>query len=123
MTTRQILNASDARFVPDDRYGEPVDGMWWCNISYDTATGLGSFLLRMDPGTSSKPHEHMDYEEFFVIDGELVDNDGAVFRTGDFVSFRPGSKHWSTTDQGCTLAVFLRQANRRLNDEERRNLE
>jgi len=114
MTRRQIVQPATAEFVPDDRYGEPVDGMTWSNISYDKATGTGSFLLRMAPGMSSRPHEHMDFEEFFVIDGELIDDDGAVFRTGDFVSFAPGTKHWSTTNEGCTLAVFLRRPNRRL---------
>jgi anti-sigma factor ChrR (cupin superfamily) len=114
MIRRQIIHAATAAYVPDERYGEPVAGMNWCNVSYDRDTGLGSFLLRMDPGTRSRPHEHVDFEEFFVIDGALIDDDGAVFRTGDFVSFCPGSKHWSTTEEGCTLAVFLRRPNRRL---------
>lgn len=114
MTKRRIFHAATAAYVPDDRYGEPTAGMTWCNISYDVDTGLGCFLLRMAPGSRSRPHEHVDFEEFFVIEGELVDDDGKVFTTGDFVSFAPGSKHWSTTEQGCTLAVFLREPNRRL---------
>ena len=114
MIRRQIVDAATAAYVPDERYGEPVAGMNWCNISYDQETGTGSFLLRMEPGTSSRPHEHVDFEEFFVIDGELIDDDGKIFRAGNFVSFRPGFKHWSTTKEGCTLAVFLRQPNRRL---------
>ena len=114
MTRRLIANAKDAKFVPDMRYGAPVEGMTWCNVSYDSETGMGSFLLRMAPGTTSRPHEHMGIEEFFVVSGELVDCDGTVFRGGDFVSFGAGTKHWSTTKQGCDLVVFLRQPNRRL---------
>lgn len=114
MTRRQIVNAATAAYVPDERYGEPIAGMTWSNISYDLETGCGSFLLRMEPGTSSRPHEHVDFEEFFVIEGELTDDDGEVFRSGDFVSFKPGTIHWSTTQQGCTLVVFLRRPNRRL---------
>jgi len=114
MDRRRIVNAAAAAFVPDLRYGAPVEGMSWCNVSYDADTGMGSFLLRMAPGATSRPHEHMDFEEFFVISGELVDADGTVFGSGDFVSFAPGSKHWSTTREGCVLAVFLRRANRRL---------
>ena len=100
------------RYVPYDRYGDAIPGLSWINISQDPETGCGSYFLRMEPGFASLRHEHVDYEDFLVIEGELVDDDGSVFRTGDFVSFRPGTVHSSTTTTGCTLAVFLRTGNR-----------
>jgi hypothetical protein len=45
-------------------------------------------------------------EEFLVLEGDLVDSDGQVFTTGDFVSYRPGTHHNSWTETGCLLAVF-----------------
>ena len=114
MTKRTVVSVDQATFKPYDRYADPVEGMHWCNFSYEAANGAGSFLLRMDPGCKSFPHEHVNYEDFYVVEGELIDNDGSVFRSGDFVSFRPGSRHWSTTPDGCTLVVFLRQPNRLL---------
>ena len=114
---RTILRPREASgFVPYDRYGAPVPGLSWINISFDPETGCGSYLLRMEPGSGSLPHEHVDYEDFFVVDGELVDDDGTVFRAGDFVSFRPGTVHSSHAPRGCTIAVFLRAGNRLTDD-------
>ncbi len=111
---RRVIRRGDdaAGFSPYDRYGDPVPGLSWIDVSHDPHTGCGSYFLRMEPGFSSLRHEHVDFEDFLVIEGELVDDDGTVFRAGDFVSFRPGTIHSSTTPTGCTLAVFLRQGNR-----------
>ncbi|MGH6719807.1 MAG: cupin domain-containing protein, partial [Alphaproteobacteria bacterium] len=61
-------------------------------------------------------------EEFLVLDGELVDNDGTVFRTGDYVAFQPGTRHVSAAPGGCLLAVFMRGPNRLLDADEARAL-
>jgi len=45
-------------------------------------------------------------EEFLILEGELVDDDGAVFRAGDFVSYDAGTHHNSWTETGCVIAVF-----------------
>jgi anti-sigma factor ChrR (cupin superfamily) len=93
--------------------------MSWIPLS--GATGNGSyecFLLRMDAGASSRPHEHTGNEEFLVVDGELIDCDGEVFRSGDYVRFQPGSRHSSHTLAGCTLLVILRGNNRALRADE-----
>ena len=36
----------------------------------------------MDPGSKSLPHKHQGFEEFYVIDGELEDADGKIFKKG-----------------------------------------
>ena len=41
----------------------------------------------MDPGAKSLPHEHINYEEFLMLDGELIDPDNKVFKKGDFITF------------------------------------
>jgi len=111
---RWIAQLKDDEFRPYDRYGDPVPGLSWINMSFDPEAGCGMFVLRMAPGSRSLPHEHVDFEDFFVADNELVDDDGTVFRPGDVVSFRPGTCHSSMTPEGCTLIVFLRQGNRLL---------
>ena len=116
---RQIISTEPAGFKPYDRYGDPVDGMSWIPLSGELLNGkFESFLLRMDAGATSNPHEHTGHEEFLVLDGELVDCDGKVFASGDYVHFLPGSKHSSTTPHGCTLLVILRGNNRALTQEE-----
>jgi hypothetical protein len=49
---------------------------------------------------------------FTVIDGELQDADGKIFKKGDFVTFEPGSEHNSHTKNGCLLIVFMRGINK-----------
>ncbi len=79
--------------------------MLWHNLTYDRATGTGSYLLKMAPGASSALHGHAGAEEFLVLEGELVDFDGQVFRTGDHVQLEAGSVHTSLSPTGCRLLV------------------
>ena len=88
-----------------------MKGMSWHKISYDKINGQGSFILKMDPGAKSIPHKHVSYEEFYVLDGELIDADGKIFKKGDFVSYEPGSTHSSHTNNGCLILVFMRSRN------------
>jgi anti-sigma factor ChrR (cupin superfamily) len=116
---RQIISTASGEFKPYDRYGDSINGMSWVSLSGDLLNGeFECFMLRMEAGAVSKPHEHMGFEEFLVIDGELVDCDGTTYRSGDFVRLLPGSKHSSRTPDGCTLLVILRGNNRPLTDEE-----
>jgi anti-sigma factor ChrR (cupin superfamily) len=116
---RKIISTRDDEFKPYDRYGEPIPGMSWIALSGELLNGeFECFLLRMDPGAQSKPHEHMGFEEFLVMEGELIDCDGTSYHSGDFVRFLPSSKHSSHTPEGCTLLVMLRGNNRALSAEE-----
>ena len=65
----------------------------------------------MDPGAKSLPQTHTGHEEFLMLEGELSDADGKVFKKGDFVSFEPGSEHSSYTKNGCLVLVFMRGIN------------
>jgi anti-sigma factor ChrR (cupin superfamily) len=112
MDKRNITKPFDVKFKPFDRYGSVIEKMSWHIISFDKENGFGSFLLKLDPGAQSIPHEHTGFEEFLVLDGELTDSDNAVFRKGDFVTFEPGSIHSSHTNSGCLLLVFQMGINR-----------
>jgi len=116
---RQIISTEAAEFRPYDRYGEPVAGMSWLALSGELLNGeFECFLLCMDAGARSKPHEHTGFEEFLVMEGELIDCDGSRYQAGDFLRFLPGSKHSSHTPNGCTLLVILRGNNRPLTKDE-----
>ena len=112
MKRRIITNPLNLKFEPFDNYGKPIEGMSWHKISYEKEKGQGSYILKMDPGAKSIPHEHVNYEEFYMLDGELVDTDGKIFKKGDFISFEPGSKHSSFTEKGCLILVFMRSRNK-----------
>ncbi|MDH3692651.1 MAG: cupin domain-containing protein [Gammaproteobacteria bacterium] len=109
---RQIINTSPNRFRPYDRYGTANPDIDWLPLSGNAEEGYESFLIRMKPGGSSTPHEHTGFEEFLVLEGEMEDCDGTVMKAGDFVSYQPGSKHFSKSPKGCLLLVVLTGQNR-----------
>ena len=115
MNKRKITNPYDLEFIPFDNYGVTVPGMSWHKISYNKENGgQGTYVLKMEPGAKSLPHEHTGFEEFLMLDGELIDPDGRIFKKNDFVSFEPGSKHSSHTIKGCLVLVFMRGINQLL---------
>ena len=68
----------------------------------------------MEPGAKTVPHEHTNYEEFYILDGELKDADGQIFKKGDFITFEPGSSHSSSSEKGCLILVFMRSRNKKI---------
>ena len=113
MDKRKITNLYNLKFEPFDNYGKIVKGMNWHKISYSRENGgQGTYILKMEAGTKSLPHQHTGYEEFLMLDGELTDPDGKVFKKNDFVSFEPGSQHCSYTKNGCLVLVFMRGINK-----------
>ena len=69
--------------------------------------GNGFTGPRMEPGSRSEAHEHTEHEEFLVLEGELIECDGTVYRPGDLVWLRKGTQHTSHTETGCLLAVYI----------------
>ena len=112
MKKRIITDPFNLKFEPFDNYGKAIKGMSWHKISYDKETGQGSYILKIDPGAKTIPHEHINYEEFYMLDGDLTDADGKTFKRGNFVTFEPGSSHSSYTEKGCLILVFMRSRNK-----------
>ena len=86
------------------------------NISFDKETNYGTYISKLEPGTKTIPHIHKGYEEFFILEGELIDSDGTIFNKGDFVTFEPGTKHSSHTEKGCLILTFMRGENKRIKE-------
>ena len=112
MSKRKITDLRNLKFEPFDNYGSVIAGMHWHKISYSRENGgQGTYVLKMDPRVKSLLHKHTGYEEFLMLDGELIDPDNKVFKKGDFVTFEPGSSHSSYTKNGCLILVFMRGVN------------
>ena len=108
-----------ASLRPYDRFGKEDPNLEWLPLSGAFGSDFECFLVRFKAGASSSPHEHTGTEEFLVLEGELEDCDGAVFKAGDFVSYKAGSRHFSSSQSGCLLLVIVRGgANRLLKDSE-----
>ena len=100
---RRIVNLYDTPYEPYDLEGEVQDNVHLLNISYDRDRATGWYVIRMEPGTASIPHEHAKHEEYLILEGELIESDGTVLKKGDFISYSPGSFHNSRTETGCLL--------------------
>ena len=111
MSKRKITDPFNVKYEPFNNYGSPIPGMSWHKISYSEKTGQGTYLLKMEPGAKSKLHKHVNFEEFIMLDGQLIDPDNKVLKKGDIVTFEPGSIHSSYTKDGCLILVFMRNRN------------
>ena len=89
----------------------------WHNIRGNPVTAEGFYIVEFPPGAISAAHEHTGYEEFVILDGGLVDNDGTAYRTNDCVSMPPGSVHSSLSANGCVTAAMISGPFRTLIDE------
>ncbi|MEL6121505.1 MAG: hypothetical protein AAFR49_17720, partial [Pseudomonadota bacterium] len=68
---RTVANFDKDGFEILEMPGLPGEQVWWKNVSFEEATGQGSYLLIMAPGTRCNPHRHNGPEEFYIIEGDL----------------------------------------------------
>ena len=115
MNKRKITKLDNLNFEPFNKYGEPIKGWKWHKISFDEKTNFGTYVSKLDPGTKTVPHIHTGNEEFLILDGELIDSDGTIFKKGDFISYEPNTKHSSYTKNGCLILTFMRGQNNQTN--------
>ena len=57
--------------------------MSWHKITYNKEAGQGTYVLKMEPGARSKLHEHINFEEFIMLEGELIDPDNKILKKGE----------------------------------------
>jgi len=112
MNKRKITDPFNVKFKPFDNYGSPIPGMSWHKITYNVKTGQGTYILKMKPGAKSKFHKHVNFEEFIILEGDLIDADNKVLKKGNIITFEPGSSHSSYTKNGCLILVFMRARNK-----------
>ncbi len=105
---RKVVNYKEADFETYSLQGKPQADLSWHNISWSDEDDSGFFLIKFDPGGVSLPHEHLGTEEFVILEGEIMDHDGWVYRPGDCVSLAKGSRHFSSSNTGAIVAVFVR---------------
>ena len=106
---RTVVRLLKADLRPFDRYGQVEPGQHWLPLNYEAESGSGNFLLRLDPGAQTRLHVHGDLEELLVLEGTLIENDGEAFGPGEFISYAPGSTHFSRSETGCLFMVQVRK--------------
>src|SRR5262245_37515339 len=80
-------------------------------LLFDRATGLVTALMRFAPGAVLPDHEHVKIEQTYVLEGRLVDKEGAAagleVKPGEFVWREAGSRHVAWCPEGgLMLAIF-----------------
>ena len=107
MNGRKIIDTKNENYSQYNRYGKSINGLHWLPLSGGVESSKEVFMINFDPGSCSKLHIHQGSEEFYVVEGELIDDDGKKFKQGDFVRFEPRTKHFSYSNKGCKLLVIL----------------
>ena len=84
----------------------PNPGMTVKVIYYDPKTEMLTMLSKLAPGAGIPEHTHEALEQTFVLEGALVDDEGAC-TAGNFVIRAAGSRHAPVAPHGCTMLVFF----------------
>ena len=92
---RKIVNLKDAQFKPWELADGGDSGQSLVQLNESKPDGVGFHLFRMAPGTTTDTHRHTGDEEWFVLEGDLVDNDGTQYKPGDLVWMKEGTEHHS----------------------------
>jgi len=86
---REIIKTNKKKFLQYNRYGKNIIGLECLPLSGYKDSNKEIYLIHFKPESRSNLHLHNGSEEFFVLDGELIDEDGERFVKGDFVRFLP----------------------------------
>jgi len=78
----------------------------------DAERGHATSIVRYQPGSAFKRHEHPLGEEIFVLKGTFSDETGH-YPAGTYLRNPPGSGHAPFSKEGCVLLVKLHQFNPR----------
>jgi anti-sigma factor ChrR (cupin superfamily) len=79
-------------------------------LMQDAATGMLTSLTRLAPGAVLPDHTHVGIEQSFVLEGTLVDDQGAC-AAGNFVWRPAGSRHAAHSPDGCLVLGFFQKPN------------
>jgi anti-sigma factor ChrR (cupin superfamily) len=104
---RRVANIQDAAFKPFVYPDGLALGDEILQLDDTVDPGTGFHVYRMPPGMCTRSHRHNGHEQFLILEGELHESDGTVFRKGDLVFYRDGTEHNSYTPDGCLLAVHI----------------
>ncbi len=106
MTSRKIVCTRSTDFEPYDLDGPLQPEISLLRLSYDAETREGSYMMRMQPGAKTITHAHKRREEYIILEGSLIEDDGTVLTPGNYVIYEAGTRHCSRTEEGCLLLAI-----------------
>ena len=96
-----------------------VDSLPWEETRFDgiqvktlltDSSGLLTTLVKMQPGAILPDHEHVEFEQSWVIEGRLVDDEGEA-TAGNYVWRPGGSRHSAHAPDGALILSFFLKPN------------
>jgi anti-sigma factor ChrR (cupin superfamily) len=108
MAPDTILNSLASRFIEVEKepWIQSGPGNKMKVLYHDPQTGLLTIISKLEPGAGIPEHTHEDLEQTLVLEGSLVDAEGAC-TAGNFVIRAKGSRHAPVAPNGCTMLVFF----------------
>ena len=77
---RRIANIHQAAFTPFVYPDGLALGDAVLQLDDTVELGTGFHVYRMPPGMTTRSHRHNGHEQFLILEGELHENDGTIFR-------------------------------------------
>ena len=85
-------------------------------LMVDPSSGLASLLFKMEPGAELPDHGHVLIEQTYVLEGSLVDKEGAdaglEVGPGEFVWRPAGSRHSACAPKGGVFVAIFQIPNK-----------
>jgi anti-sigma factor ChrR (cupin superfamily) len=75
----------------------------------DSAGGLRTWLMKVEPGASSDMHAHDEIEQIYVLEGSFFDQD-KTYTVGEYIVRAPGAMHTAGSDTGAVVLLFYSPA-------------
>ncbi len=92
----------------------PIPGFAAKLLADDRQRCLRTQLVRLQAGAVIPAHRHVDVEELFVLEGDLIVND-VLMQAGDYCRAAPESVHdASRTPNGCVFLVISSALDKRI---------
>jgi quercetin dioxygenase-like cupin family protein len=86
------------------------DKKFWIKPLYeDVDKGEKTLLMKVDPGAFAPRHAHDDFEQFFVLEGSLFDEEQTM-KAGDYVCRAPGAMHTAGSEEGAIVLLVYTKA-------------
>ena len=71
----------------------------------DGASGLRTWLMKVEPGAWSDLHAHDELEQIYVLEGAFYDQD-KTYRAGEYIVRAAGAMHTAGSETGATVLLF-----------------
>ena len=111
LTNEDMLGPLASRYVDVDSLPwkpTPCAGIDMKILLEDKQSGLLTALFRWQAGAELALHEHVEVEQTFVLQGNLVDEEGEV-TAGNYVWRPKGNRHIARSPNGAlVLSMFLK---------------